>query len=151
MTMRPRQKTELYLTKGVLKQDPAFFGAPFAGLTTPKIADNPPQPQPDPLPTVSLTVYSPEGGVVASEPVHALKMWTYSNGPSANDDFRLTLPAQMLQHIPDDTILAMECDPNVAGLDYALAFYPPGHPDYADLLALCTEPIPNSPRRYGWE
>ena len=148
--MRPRKKTELYLTKGVLKQDPAFFGAPFTGLTTPKIATNSPQPQPDPLPTVSLTVYSSAGGPVASEPAHPLKMWTYSIGRSANDDFRLTLPARMLQHVPDDTLLVMERDPNVAGIDYTLSFYPPGHPDYTNLLALCTESIPNSPRRYGW-
>jgi hypothetical protein len=150
MTVRPRQKTELYLTKGVLNEDPAFFGAPFTGLTTPKIATNPAQPQPDPLPIVSLTVHASSGSVVASVPVHALKMWTYSNGPSANDDFRLTLPAQMLQQVPDDTILVMERDPNTTGLDYALSFYPPGHPSYASLLALCTQSIPNSQRRYGW-
>lgn len=151
MTVRPQQKTEIYLTKGVLDQDPAFFGAPFTGLTTPKVAANSPQPQPDPLPTVSLTVYGPGGAVVATEPVHALKMWTYTNGPSANDDFRITLPSQMLQHVPNDTILVMERDPATPGLDYALSFFPPGHPDYAAHLARCTEAIRNSPRRYGWE
>jgi hypothetical protein len=57
----------------------------------------------------------------------------------------------MLQNVPNDTILVMERDPAITGLDYALSFYPPGHPDYATHLALCTETIRNSPRVYGWQ
>ena len=151
ITLRPQQKTELYLTKGALEDNPHFFGMPFTGLTTPKKASSYPQPQPDPLPTVSLTVYSTTGVVLESESVHKLKMWIYSNGPSANDDFRLTIPVHMKNKVPNDTILRMERDPNIPELDYKLEFYPPGHPSYSDLLALCTEKVPNSSRRYGWQ
>ena len=35
ITVRMRQKTEVFLAKKPLDEDPAFFGAPFRGLTTP--------------------------------------------------------------------------------------------------------------------
>lgn len=147
MTLRPQNMTELFLTKGVLKEDPAFFGLPFTGLTTPKKLENEPQPQPDPLPTVSLTTYSSSGAVAGHEPEHSLKMWTYLK----KGEFRLTIPSHMMGDVPNDTILRMERDPNIPGLDYSLEFYPPGHPDYSTLLALCTNSPPNSQRRYGWQ
>jgi hypothetical protein len=150
MVVRPQAKTEIYLTKGVLAADPTFFGAPFTGLTVPKSPTNPGQPQAHPQPLVSITVYDTGGAVLHSVTDHPLKMWVYANGPSANDDFRITIPSDFLASVPNDSILMMRRNPANAALDYTLEFFPPGHPDHPGLLASCTSAIPNSPRRYGW-
>lgn len=150
MVVQPRQKTEIYLSKGVLLSDEAFFNAPFRGLTNPRRPGNPGQPQPDPLPIVEITVFSPDGSVAGSVRNHPLKMWTYSNGASANDDFRITFPSELLALVPDDAVLTIEKDPR-PGVEFALTVYPPGHAAYVDLRERCTLRIPNSSRRYGWE
>lgn len=151
MTVAPRNKTEIYLTKGALQDDPGFFGAPFTGLTTPKKADVPAQPQPDPPPTVSIVVYGAGNSTLHAVRDHTLKMWFYKFGPSANDDFRITLPAQFLRDTPDDSVFVMTKDPpQLPGHDYLLELYPPANVHYRAMLAKCTRPIRNSTRRYGW-
>ena len=84
ITVSMRNKTEVFLAKGPLTTDPAFFGAPFQGLTTPRSSRGLPQPQADPPPLVRITLHTNPRQVVND---HHLKMWTYSNGSSANDDF----------------------------------------------------------------
>ena len=151
MVVAPRNKTELYLTKGVLGEDPAFFGAPFMGLTTPKKASNPGQPQADPQPSVSITIHGRGSQILHRKNNHALKMWVYANGPSANQDFRITLPQELLRDVPDDSILMMERDPpGPDGFDYSLDFFPKTNAQYSRLLVSCVHPIPGGRRRYGW-
>lgn len=149
MIVQPRQKTEVYLTKGALTDDGNFFGAPFTGLTRPRRPGNPGQPQPDPQPIVEIRVFSQSGAVARTVTDHPLKMWTYTYGKSANDDFRITLPSELLQLVPDDSVMVMERDP-APSLDYRLDFFPPAHPRYAALVTLCTTRVPASTRRYGW-
>lgn len=149
MLVSPGNKTEVYLTKGARRDDPAFFGWPFTGVTTPKRPSNPPQPQADPQPVVELSVYGTTGRL-HHDAAHPLKMWVYAVGPSANDDFRITLPADFLRALPDNSVMVMERDPVGTALDYRLEFYPPTHTDYPGLVAKCTVAVPNSTRRYGW-
>lgn len=149
MLVSPGNKTEIYLTKGARRDDPAFFGWPFTGVTTPKGARNPPQPQADPQPVVEISVMG-AAGRLHHEGAHPLKMWVYAVGPSANDDFRITLPAEFLRSVPNNSVMVMEREPTGTALDYRIEFYPPSHPDYLSLVAKCTVPVPNSSRRYGW-
>jgi hypothetical protein len=149
IVVNPRQRTEIYLAKAPLQDDPAFFGWPFLGRTTPRGSGNSGQPQPDPLPTADVTVYDAAGSVAGSIHDPSLKLWTYSFGASANDDFRMTLTGGLLRLVPDESVLVMTRQP-VNGSDYTIEIYPPGHPHYATLLAACSETLPGG-RRYGWK
>jgi hypothetical protein len=149
IVVNPRNKTEIFLAKELLKQDPAFFGWPFLGLTTPKRAGNPGQPQPDPLPSAKVTVYHASGIVAGTTIDPSLKLWTYSNGKSANDDFRLTLVDGLHKKVPDGSVLVMTRQPP-SGYDYDIKVYPPGHPDHAAALAACNQALPQG-RRFGWK
>lgn len=147
--VNPRNKTEIFLAKRLLREDPAFFGWPFLGRTTPKRKGNPGQPQPDPLPSASVTVFRKDGAVAGSIVDDSLKLWTYSVGQNANDDFRLTLAGGLQSKVPDGSILRMTRQP-ASGLDFGIDIYPPGHPEYEDLLRSCTQQLPQG-RRFGWK
>lgn len=147
IVVNPRNKTEIFLAKEPLKQDPVFFGWPFLGRTKPKRAKTP-QPQPDPLPSASVTVYKSDGSVAGHADDPSLKMWTYSLGSSANDDFRITLIGGLHRMVPDGSILVMRRQPP-SGFDYDISVYPPGHPEFLGLLAKCTQSLRGG-RRFGW-
>ena len=144
----PGRATEIYLAMAPLRDDPAFFGWPFLGRTTPRGRGNVGQPQPDPLPTADVTVYKPDRSVAGSGFDPSLKLWTYTSGPSHNDDFRMTLTGGLLRLVPDGSVLVMTRQPP-SGSDYAIDIYPPGHPQHATLLAACSETLRGG-RRYGW-
>lgn len=145
--VNPRNKTEIYLAQAPLQEDPAFFGWPFLGRTTPR-RNNPGQPQPDPLPVADVTVFDATGAVLGRVRDPSLKLWTYSFGLSANDDFRMTLTGGLHKLVPDGSVLRMIRQPP-SGVDFELEVYPPGHPQHTALLAGCTETLPGG-RRYGW-
>lgn len=146
-----KQTTEIYLFKRALDEDPAFWGAPFRGVTSPKRATSFPQPQPEPLPIVSITVYDAAGTILHQVVDHPLKWWTYTNGPNANSDFRVTFPASFLPDVAPMSVLVITRNPPAyPGLEYTLEVVPPGHFNYPAFNARCTVTAPNSPRRYGW-
>lgn len=149
IVVNPRQKTEIYLAKAPLQDDPAFFGWPFLGRTTPRRPGSPAQPQPDPLPTADVIVYDAAGSVAGERYDPDLKLWTYSFGESANDDFRMTLTGGLHRLVLDGSVLVMTRQP-ANGSDYKIEIYPPGHPQYAALLAACSETLPGG-RHYGWK
>ena len=144
-----RQMTEIYFAKALLIEDPGFFGWPFLGRTKPRRGAIP-QPQPDPLPTARVTVFRPDGSIAGQFDDPSLKMWTYSLGPSANEDFRLTLAGGLMSHVVDGSVLVMEREAE-DGFDYTIQVYPPGHPEHSQYLARCTRSLPGRGRRYGWE
>ena len=147
ITVRMRQKTEVFLAKRPLDEDPAFFGAPFRGLTTPHSRGDP-QPQADPLPIVSIRLHT---NPLMRVDNHPLKMWTYTYGPSANGDFRTNFTAPIQKNIPDDSVVIFERDPVGSGhLQFAIDIFPPSHSDYAALRKTCNRPLVNSARYYGW-
>jgi hypothetical protein len=149
--LKHAQTTEIYLFKRALDEDPAFWGLPFRGITTPKLATTVPQPQPEPLPIVSITIYDASGAVLHEVTDYSLKWWLYANGTNANSDFRVTFPASFLSDVADMSVLVITRNPVASpGLEYTLEVFPPGHPDFAALDAHCTITVPNSPRRYGW-
>jgi hypothetical protein len=146
--VNPRKKTEIYLAQAFLKQDPVFFGWPFLGLTTPKRPGNPGQPQPDPLPTALVTVFDATGGIAGSYVDLSLKLWTYSYGKSANEDFRMTLKEGLHKLVVDGSVLVMESQPS-SGYDFEICVYPPGHGLYPAMLMKCSQSLPGG-RRFGW-
>ena len=148
ITVQLAKKTEIFLAKTPLDEDPAFFGAPFRGLTTPKSSRGMPQPQADPPPVVRITLHAdPE--IVIND--HPLKMWTYSNGTSANGDFRTNFTAALQKKTPEDSVVRFERDPlESPGLQYAIDIFPPYHPQYGAMRDKCDRPLANSTRSYGW-
>ena len=147
MVVNPRNKTEIFLAKKPLDDDPAFFGWPFLGQTQPKIAGNPGQPQPDPPPTAEVFVYDVTGAVARHVEDESLKLWIYTGG-RANQDFRMTLIGGLQKLVPDGSILIMTREP-ITGFDYRIELYPPGHPSHSALLSECDRELPGG-RRYGW-
>ena len=148
ITVEMKGKTEVYFAKRPLTEDPAFFGAPFRGLTTPRQLRASPQPQVDPMPIVCITLHLSTAIVLDH---HELKMWTYSYGENANDDFRVNLTAPLMAQIPSMSVLQMERDPiDRPDLQYRIDIYPPTHADFQQMLAACTIRLPNSTRSYGW-
>lgn len=148
ITIRMAQMTEVLLAKRPLDEDPAFFGAPFRGLTVPHGGGDP-QPQADPPPLVRIELHTNPAVVVDQ---HELKLWTYTHGANANGDFRTNFTAGLQQQIADDSVVRIERDPVLRpDLQYLIDICPPGHPDYAAMSAKCTVALPNSPRLFGWE
>jgi len=137
-------KTEIYLAKKPLLEDPSFFGFPFTGLTKPRRPGNPPQPQCDPWPICDVTLHDATGGV-RSLNAHPIKLWQYL----ANQDVRLYIDATIQSHITSGSILCMTRAPRPA-IDYQIDIFLPGNPAFAAARALCTLPIPRSSRHYGW-
>jgi len=143
------RKTEVFLAKTPLEEDPAFFGAPFRGLTTPKQSNNIPQPQADPMPVVDVKLHTNPPLELRD---YLLKLWTYSHGSSANDDFRTYFTAEIHNQIPDDSVVRFERDPpENAHLQFAIDIYPPEHSRYAEMRDKCDRMLPGGRRFYGWE
>jgi len=141
-------KTEIYLAKKPLREDPSFFGFPFTGLTTPRRRGNPPQPQCDPWPICDVTLYDATGGTLSLS-AHPIKLWQYHVGAHANQDVRLYIDAAIQRHITSGSVLRMTRAPRPA-IDYQIDILLPGSPAFAAAHAICTLPLPNSSRHYGW-
>lgn len=144
------QLTELFLAKTVLREDPAFFGHPFHGWTSPRRATSEAQPERDPRPIVDILLIDADGKTVSEYIEHEIRMWEYVYGRSANMDVRLGLPAELLRNLPTGCILEMRRSPVRAGLDYCLEFLTPGSTKWTAARAVATQALPNSQRRYGW-
>ncbi len=145
-----KKLTEVYLSKTALNQDPAFFGHPFTGLTTPKQAKGAKQPERDPRPTVDIRLVDAAGLVASHYQQHPLKLWQYVNGPHANQDVRMTIPADLLRSLPAGCILEIRRQPVAKGLDYELTFLSPGSTQHAAARAVAIQPLPGGKRKIGW-
>jgi HKD family nuclease len=142
-------KTEIYLARAPLNDDPAFFGWPFRGRTKPKPGSAGGLPQPQRFAAVSLEVIDASGRTAHIKRRHSMKMWRYTQGASANDDFRLGVPADILRELPPRCILEMHRS-QTGALDYKMRFLQPGSTDWRKARARTTTRLPNSRRRYGW-
>ncbi|HYQ78909.1 MAG TPA: phospholipase D family protein [Solirubrobacterales bacterium] len=146
-------KTEIYLSKTALMADPAFFGHPFTGSTTPKAGGSrTPQPELDPRPIVDVRLLDATGAPVP-EHTHLdypLRVWEYAIGKNAKHEVRINIPAPLLHRLPEGCILEMRRHPIRAGIDYRLDFLEPGSAQWEKARARATTPLPNSPRKFGW-
>jgi HKD family nuclease len=144
------KKTEVFLAKSALDEDPAFFGHPFTGRTRPRRATSSPQPERSPRPVVDLLLIDAGGQQLHLYQQHEVKLWEYVKGKSANMDVRMIIPQELLRSLPPGCILVMRRRPVGPGLDYRLEFLTPGSPAWSEARAVATKPLPGSKRRYGW-
>ena len=149
MEVRPHHNGEVFLSYRAVRDDnPDFLDYPFTGWTTPKRANNNPYPQMSPDPIVSITVYDASGSAVHGVVDHPLNVVDYET----KREIRVTIPAHVVSHIPEMSVLVMTKDPST-DLDYFLEFYPPNTAP-AVIEAAMTEKLPSGGagrgRRYGW-
>jgi HKD family nuclease len=142
--------TEVFLSKTALNEDKAFFGHPFTGLTSPRIATAQAQPELSPRPVVDIVLVGANGQRVSTYQEHEIKIWEYVNGPSANMDVRMIIPQDLLRSLPTGCILEMRRTPIRAGLDYSLEFLSPGSQKWTEARAAATKKLPGGKRSYGW-
>jgi HKD family nuclease len=143
-------KTEVYLSKVALEEDPDFFGHPFTGLTNPKRSTSTPQPKRQPSPVVDIRLLDASGTVVSDYTDHSLTIWQYAHGPSANQDVRITIPAALLHSLPDDCILEIRRHPVRAGIEYTLDFLTPGSSQWETARSRANRLMQGGKRKMGW-
>ncbi|HEV3320950.1 MAG TPA: phospholipase D family protein [Solirubrobacteraceae bacterium] len=149
------QKTECYLAKTPVDEDPGFFGWPglFTGLTKPKRPTGVAQPQRHPWPAVDLLLRDPNGAVSHCRVGFHLKMDRFVNprpgGRRGNQDMRLGVPAEVLHALPTGCLLRMERRPR-PGVVYLLEFLSPGSTQWSQARAVANRRLPGSQRKFGW-
>jgi len=145
----PHPNGEVFLSTTALRQNPAFFGYPFAGKTTPKKSGNPSYPQRLPDPRVDISVLDSKGAVAVRLADFGLNTIYYTR----KHDVRITVPPAVIASTPPMSILVMR-QSFATGLDFELEFHPPSSPEYASLLAVCNQVMSSGggaqARRFGW-
>ncbi len=146
----PHPNGELLLSyTAVTRQEPAFFGHPFTGWSTPKISSNQAYPMLTPDPIVDIEIYDSAGALVAAERDHSLNVVDYAR----KHEVRITIPNGRHALIPPMSVLELERDPSPS-LDFRLRFYPPGSAAAAAAVPNLTATMPRGSlpvaRRYGW-
>jgi HKD family nuclease len=150
-----KQRTECYLAKAPVDEDPGFFGWPwmFRSRTRPKGSTGVAQPQRYPWPWVELVLLDSTGTRRYHDPKFSLKMdrhvYPRQKGGGDSQDVRLGVPAELLRSLPRGCLLRMQRGPTT-GLAYRLEFLSPGSTEWSRARAIATNPLPNSTRRYGW-
>ena len=145
--IRPHDNGEIFLSVTATRQNPAFFGLPFTGRTTPKMAGNQPYPQRDPDPIVNFTVYGAQQEPTFVRNGYPLNTVYYER----NDEIRVTA-APLVPVAPEGSIMILERS-EVEGVDYEITIHRPDSPDYETWLARCDQRMPGggqTPRRFGW-
>lgn len=146
----PHHNGEIFLSKIALDQNPAFFGYPFTGATTPKQAHNPSYPQRIPDPVVAITVYGADSSVIWHDEQFNLNTVLYTT----KSEVRITIPQQYAPLIEPYSVMVMELARPDDGRDYNINIYAPGTPRYSEYLAVCNQTLPSGgaaqPRKMGW-
>lgn len=145
----PHPNGEVFLSKTAINQDPAFFGWPFTGSTTPKRANNQPYPQRIPDPVVILRVFDTNGTeILRHDP---LNLNTVYYEPKS--EIRITVPPDVVGAVPELSILVMRMS-QVPNRDYEMDIFVPGSRQYTAYLARCNQTMPSGgrarARRFGW-
>lgn len=142
----PHHNGEVFLSKGAVNQNPAFFGYPFSGMTTTK-SGKPGYPQRLPDPVVDVTVFDAAGNVALVKPGYGLNTVYYDK----KGEIRITVSPDVRVAIQPFAILHMQ--PGAGGVDYTMDIYNPGSARYAALLASCNQTLPSGggvARKMGW-
>ena len=145
--IKPHHNGEIALSVTATRQNPAFFGLPFTGRTTPKKPSNPSYPQRSPDPIVNIAVYGAAPLPTLTLNHYALNTVHYKR----KSDIRITA-APLVQAVPDYAIMILERS-ETAGVDYEITVHRPDSPAYGTWLACCDQGMPSggkTPRRFGW-
>jgi hypothetical protein len=145
----PHHNGEVFLSKMAINQNPDFFGFPFTGMTTPRIATNPSYPQRVPDPVVNITAYDGTGALAYQVAGYNLNTVFYA--PKA--EIRITISPEILAHVPEYSILVMT-NSDEESYDYDMTIFAPGSDRYSEYLAVCDQTLPSGgrlpARRMGW-
>ncbi|MCG3178604.1 MAG: hypothetical protein BIFFINMI_00932 [Phycisphaerae bacterium] len=146
----PHHNGEVFLSKRAVDQDPAFFGWPFTGRTVPKKPQNPSHPQRTPDPIVDLRVYGASGKLVVRHGQMNLNTVYYEK----KSEIRITVPPDVVKAVPVGSVMVMRQAAEATGLDYDIAVFVEGSPQYDDYLGVCNQKMPSGgrakPRKFGW-
>lgn len=149
----PHHNGEILLSKVAMNQNPAFFGYPFTGVTTPKKNTNSSYPQRVPDPIVNIRVFDSNGNLIKTAFNYALNTIYYTK----KKEIRITITPSILSGLtaPANSypLLVMRAS-TIIGCDYDLDFYSVGSIDYNNYLAICDQSLPSGgkpiARKMGW-
>ncbi|MGE0189923.1 MAG: restriction endonuclease [Steroidobacteraceae bacterium] len=145
--IKPHKNGEIFLSKIAAQQNPAFFGMPFTGKTTPKITGNPTYPERTPDPICNIVVFGKNNSVVVTLSRYALNTVFYE----AKSEIRVTA-SPLVQHVPDYSVMVV-CPSSEVDVDYEMQVFRPDSPDYKQWESVCDQSMPSGgskPRKFGW-
>lgn len=146
----PQKNGEIHLSSSAAKQNPAFFGIPFTGETTPKKGDlNTPYPQRSPDPVCNIRVIGKNEQLLLELQAFDLNTVFYSQ----RSEIRVTA-SPLVQVVPPYSVMIMRFS-ELAGIDYELDIHTPDSPKYASWVEICDQRMPAGgkkapPRWFGW-
>ena len=145
--IKPHHNGEIFLSRTAASQNPAFFGWPFTGKTTPKKPSNPSYPQLDPDPIVNVAVFGTAPVPVLTLNAYPLNTVYYA----AKSEIRITA-SPLLNVVPEYSVMIMERS-KTPGTTYEITIHTPNSPEYSGWVAACNQTMPSGgkkPRKYGW-
>jgi len=145
----PHHNGEVFLSKQAVNQNPVFFGFPFTGKTKPKKSTNAAYPQRVPDPVVNISVYDKNDKQTLRKLGYGLNTVYYDT----KAEIRVTFSPDILQHVPQHSIMVMSKDPN-GQVDYNVEIFSPGSTSFKRYEAVCNQVLPSggssTPRKMGW-
>ena len=145
--IKPHRNGEIFLSRTAAQQNPAFFGLPFTGQTTPKKGENEGYPQRTPDPLCNIVVFGADNAVLYSKLKYALNTVFYTK----KSEIRITA-SPLVGLVPDYSVLIMALSDDM-GVDYEMQIFTPDSPDHAKWVDVCDQEMPGGgkvPRRFGW-
>lgn len=145
--IKPHHNGEIFLSKLAVNQNPAFFGFPFTGMTTPKTAAGTPYPQRLPDPVVNIQVYGAGRALLLNLTAYDLNTVFYA----PKSEIRVT--ASPLVGVASDYSVMVMTPSQIVGVDYEMEIHTPQSPDYPAWVAACNQQMPGGgqvPRKFGW-
>ncbi len=147
LQIKPHHNGEIFLSKIAAQQNPAFFGMPFTGQTTPKKGKNKGYPQRMPDPVCNILVFGANNAILFSTLKYALNTVFYT----AKSEIRVTA-SPLVPYVPEYSVMVMTLSED-SDVDYELQIFTPDSPDYDKWLAVCDQKMPGggkTPRNFGW-
>lgn len=145
--IKPHHNGEIFLSQTAAKQNPAFFGMPFSGQTTPKKSSNPTYPQRIPDPICHITVYGRNDEILFEDKKYNLNTIFYTK----KKEIRIT--ASPLVGVAPEYSLLLMYPADSPDLDYSMDILTPDNPRYSAWLQVCNQTMPSGgkePRKFGW-
>ena len=145
--VKPHHNGEIFLSRTAASQNPAFFGWPFTGKTTPKKPTNPSYPQLYPDPIVNIAVFGSAPTPLLTLNSYALNTVYYET----KSEIRITA-SPLVNVVPDYSVMIMERSAT-PGTTYEITIHTPDSPEYPGWVAACNQTMPSggkTPRKYGW-
>lgn len=145
--IKPHHNGEIFLSRTAIRQNPDFFGWPFTGRTTPKIAGNPSYPQLEPDPVVDIVVFGRDASPLLQLSSYALNTVYYER----KSEIRITA-SPLVDVVPEYSVMLMERS-DAPEKTYQMTIHTPDSPQYAGWVAACNQKMPGGgkkPRRFGW-